>query len=910
MDNQNENIENSGENDKPAEKKQKKPKRFLKRLITFFIILLVICLGWVAFSMIGRVNAESVIPDSASLRISISNPVRLIDGILTHESLEEFTTVPALAQLVPIIASLKENSFLKNGLLRVAANGNMELALLPPEAGSGKIVAAWDLGLVSPLLRILPSISGFASIPNLYYVQAGANSRYEFRLDDMTLYIGPYRNLLFITDSAKVFESRSATHSGHAGNFNNIRPSSYDAALMISNEFISALLAEQDPGIAALLSNVEFGSRVEAGLSIHPRKLEFNLAVPLSSQQESLSRILQQRSRVPGMAESIPASAQYATILSAGTLEELYQAALIFTPGLDEALRTAENSSRFLLGLTLDDLLFSWSGNEFAVFGIEGRPHPVYAIQVADERKRQEIFDKAFKSIVLNENVRLNLDGTRIPRIEMPAFLQSLLQRWNIFIPSPYYIIHRDYFLVSESAEALLSAMRAMQRNDVLPRTTAWRNIAGGKSVASSLSLYYSLDLSVPFFLRKNTGLTDFLSLYRQGLIRMSFDRGTVNFSLSLVPGSGSGVTIMNGYPLTVGGRPSNRLSGTVKGNEGKIFFSSGNTAMALNLADNKLVELTGQGNHWIIPAEGIGGRDAINAWIVTDRGRVTLVNSDMEIIDGYPILTGHRLTSPPVTHEGKLYLCDENGYVYIIDEKGSQSVWETNFDAALRSPPSFLTVSARRETNTYAAVYPKSFIGEIWLLDANGSPYPNWPAPIAMSREEDEEEYSPGFGIGFGSPALFSHKNRLHVAFINQSGQLLIYDENAELISPFPINLEGIFYIQPVYDGEYLWLASSNGTFFRVSLEGEVLYQNIPGFSVMEEGYITVFDSDNDKTPEIYITGEGNALHAYTRNFRSLENFPLPVWGRPYFIPAQGNKKAEVIGMGMSMRLYRWQFR
>jgi len=931
MDDQNENTNNGSQDKQPD---SKKPKKRLKPVLKAFIIFIFICLAWVGFSMIGRVNAASVIPDSASLRVSIANPINLLDNILAHESLEDISTIPALVPVSSVVEALKENKILKNGFLRFIARGNMELALLPQDSGRGKVVAAWDLKLLSPLLRILPVASNFITVPHLYYVQAGSNSRFEFRTDDMTLYIGPYRNLLFITDNAQVFESRSAMHSGHAGAFGVIKPSSFDAALMLSNEFIAQLLSEQDPGIAELINNIEFDTRVEAGLSIFPRKIELRLAAPLSSRQSSISRILAQRSQVPGMAERIPADAQYAAILSAGTLEELYQAALVFTPGLDEALRTADSSSRMLLGLTLNDLLFSWSGNEFAAFALEGRPHPVYAIQINDERKRQEVFNRAFRSIVLNENVRLNLDGTRIPRIEVPEFLQSLLRRWDVFVPSPYYIIHRDYMLVSESAEALLSAVRAIQRNDVLPRTAEWRNIAGGRTSASSFNLYYSLDLSIPFFLRKNTAFSGFLSLYRQGLVRMSFDRGVTDISFSLVPGSGNGVTLVNGYPISISGRPSNRVFGTGRGEDARVFFSSGSTAFSIKTSDNSIIELSGQGTHWIIPADGIntassGGRDSsragnVAAWVVTDRGRVSLVDGNMEIVPGFPVLLGLRLSAPPVAYEGKLYLCDEGGKVYVVDERGSQKDWETSFNVALRSPPSFLSVSSRRDTTTFAAVYPKSFFGEIWLLDANGKAMPNWPAPIAVSAgrtriadnggEENEDiehdEDVSVFGIGFGSPLLFAHNNRLHVAFINQSGQLLVYDERAEMIPPFPINLDGIFFIQPVYDGEFLWLASSNGTLFRVDFEGEVLSQQIPGFAVMEEGYITVFDSNNDKTPEVFITGDGNALHGYTRNFRSLENFPLPVWGRPYFVPAQGNRRAEVFGIGMSMRLYRWQFK
>jgi outer membrane protein assembly factor BamB len=887
----------------------KKPKKFLRFLITLLCILAVLALGWTAFSMIGRVSAASVIPDPVSLRVSISNPIRLLDGILTHESLEEISTQPALAQTASVLISMKDNNILRHGLVRLAARGNLEIALLPSGADSEILAAAWDLGFFSPLLRILPVVSNIVNINGLYYVQAGSNSRFEYRLNDRTLYIGPYRNLLFVTDSPQFFESRSAVSSGNVKTFNAIKPSDYDAALMLSVDFISALLADQDAGIAAILNNIEFTSGVEAGLSIAPKKIEFRLAAALSSGQDDLSRLLGQRSRVPGMAERIPADAQYATILSAGTLEELYKTALVFTPGLDSALRTADNSSRAIIGVTLNDLLFSWLGNEFAAFGLEGRPHPVYALQIADEKKRQEIFDRAFKSIALNENVRLNLDGVRIPRIEIPEFLQSLLRRWNIFIPSPYYTIYKDYFLVSESAEALLTALRAMQRNDVLPKTAVWRNIAGGKTVSSSFSLYYSLDISVPFFLRKNTALSGFLSLYRQGLARMSFDRGVVDISLSLIPGSGGGIILVNGYPLDTGGRPSNRIYGAGRGEESRIFFTSGNTAVSMKIADNSINELSGQGNHWVIPADGVTVKEAagnVTAWVVTDRGRVTLVDGNMETVRGFPVLTGLQLSSAPAAFMGKLYLCDEDGKVYTVDENGGQGVWETSFIAALRSPPSFLALSGRRGNNVYAAVYPKSFFGEIWLLDAEGRTLPNWPKPIAV----EDGESGGSLGIGFGSPLLFAHNNRVHAAFVNQSGQLLVYDEDAALVPPFPISLNGVFFQQPVFDGEFLWLVSSDGTLFRISMDGEVLYQNIPGFSVKEEGFITFFNSGGDKVPEIYITGEGNALYAYTRHFRSLEGFPLPVWGRPLFIPGQGNRKAEIFGIGMDRRLYRWQFK
>jgi hypothetical protein len=156
----------------------------------------------------------------------------------------------------------------------------------------------------------------------------------------------------------------------------------------------------------------------------------------------------------------------------------------------------------------------------------------------------------------------------------------------------------------------------------------------------------------------------------------------------------------------------------------------------------------------------------------------------------------------------------------------------------------------------------------------------------------------------------LFAHNNRIHAAFVTQAGELSVFDENAGAVAPFPIDLEGVFYLQPVFDGGFLWLVSAGGTLFQISLEGEVLYQPIPDFQVMEEGWLGAVDVDGDKSPEIFVSGEGNALHGYSRNFRSLDGFPLPVWGRPLFADLNGDGKIECAGIGMDHLLYRWQFR
>ena len=874
-------------------------------MIALLCALVALPLFWIAGSLAGRFDPESVIPESYLVRVTIPDPLRLLDGILTHESLPEIIDLPAtpLSAIKPLLAASRANRLTVNPLLRFAAQGTLEGVLLEGRtdtdaAAAGPFLAVWDSGLCAPLLRIIPLAFRFAPPPNWYAVRAGKFSRFEYRLEGgKTLFIKMRRNLLVVSDSERLFTAAAGGQRLAAARPRALDTALFDAAFIASPSFLNDMLAGQDSAIAAVLGTMQFDAPVEAGVSLSSRNLELVLSAAAVSRVPAVARILEQRSRIPGIAEYLPASTQYGTILSAGTLAELYEAAAVFSgPALGESVRQADRSSRAALGMSLDELLFSWTGTEFAVFGMEGRPHPVYAVRIANEQKREEVFRRAFKTVVLNENTRLNLDGVRIPRIETPEFLQALLRRWNFRVPAPCYTIHNGYLLLSESADALLAALRAMQKNDVLPKTAIWRNLAGTGPDASAFSLYYSLDRSLPFFLRGNTAVSGFLGLYRQGLVRLGFDRGTARLSLSLAPGSGSGIALMSGYPLAPGPNPLNRVYGvnTGKAGESRILVSREGAALAVNPVDNSIREFEGQGQKWLIPAGTGGSKSAESAWVVSLQGQVTLVDSDMEPARGFPLLTGLRLSAPPASYGARLFLCGEDGKVHTVDAKGTVSAWETAFAAAIRSPPSFLAIP--KTSRVLAAVYPKSFFGEIWLLDMGGKPLPNWPAPVS--------------GIAFGSPLLFLYNSRVCAAFVTQAGDLSVFTEDAALLPPFPIHLDGVFYLQPVFDGDYLWLVSADGTLFRVSSGGETLHQRISGLSVMEEGSLTLFDTDGDHIAEIFITGEGNALHGYSRNFRSLEGFPLPVWGRPLFADLNGDGKVEITGVGMDKLLYRWQFK
>jgi hypothetical protein len=877
--------------------------------IIFFVIVGVPLIVW-GVSFIGRVEPDSIIPDSFDLYISVPNPVDLAEKVLNHESLPEIMAVQELAPFVPALIDFDNSGLLRNRFVRFAAKGRLDAAVLE----EGRILASWNMGDLSPLLRFLPVIAGRLTIPKLYYVQAGKNSRFEYRMDNgTTFYIGPCKNLLILSNDSTLFESvlqgTSRDRDIRKSSAKDFFARDYDIAFLLSSSALSSFIGAADPKIASAVNLLRFPGAVEASLRVLPNQLEFSIFTPLDSDNPALRTIIERNSAAAGLTGIIPENTQYLTLLSAGPLREILGAgSAVSGAEFDRIYNQADSAAKTLFGLTLDDILCSWSGSEFAVFGLEGRPNPVIAVEIRDEAKRREIFNRIFQSIFIEENISLNLDGNRIPRIQVPGFLAAFLKWLNVEVPAPYYTVHDNYLLVSESAEPLLAAVNAIRGNSVLPKTELWRTLAGnsGPSRSSgdlnSFSLYYSLDRSLPFFLRGNTIAASVLRLYRQGLVRLSLKQRTVRISLSVIPGAGKGIVPVPGFPVEAGGRAENRLYGVRSGQESRLLLVRDNSALALNLSDRAFSEMPNTGRDgsllYVMPPEaenfsaGNPGGDGGIAWVVNSQGRVSLADKNMESLRGFPVITGVRLSSPPAAHGGNLYISGEDACVYTVDKQGAVSRWETKFRTPLLSPPSFM----EWENSSYAASYPKSFLGELWLQDLSGNPLPGWPVFAS--------------GIAFGSPELFGSGGRLLMAFITQAGELTVYTEDAVPLPAFPLNLEGVFYVQPVFDGEFLWLLNDRGTLYQISLEGEVLSQEIPRLSVKENGYITTADVDGDGVREIFFSGEGNVLYGYKRNFMSLDGFPLPVRGKPVIGDINGDGKIECAGVGMDNRIYMWQFR
>ena len=883
-------------------------------LAVVFSLIVFVPLGFVAVSFIGRSSPVSAIPEGFSLGVRVPRFSETLERLADHETVGEILSDPAFTAAVPLVTLLRDSSFFGKRALLGALNGELAAGLYP----DGHWAVSFDTGRLSSFLSLLPSFMGRVNVPNLYYVQAGKLSRFEYRDPSGAVVYAVVRgNLLMASDSSAMLELMIA---GPAANTalvtHQFSKRSFNAGILANPDFIAASLPAEDPILGPLVRSLSWDGYSEVTVSVQCDRLDLSVSARVTSGLQSVSDLMAKDSAVPALLSRLPASTQYETLLSAGNVNSLLAAYCDLDPRAAANLESADRASRLLFGIGLNELLFDWIGPDVAVFGLEGRPKPVFALQIADEGARKRAFDRLLSSVAVTGDDSTVLDGYRISRLKLPDFLSGLLTMFSVRLPSPYWIVDDGYFLASESPETLLAAVSSRRKGETLARNETWQNLAGNESSRVSASLFYTLDRSVPFFLKGTGPVQRVLGLYAQGCLSVRWTAGTITMNLSAVPGTGGGLAPIPGFPLIPGadrggepvagsndrGNPAPRPSlGTAvgvirfakKGGLRIVCVEGGSALSAYDPAAGSWSRYA-PGRPLTFTFDPETAPDTPNdpsIWAVTDEGEVSLLDGNLKPVAGFPVVTGIRPTAKPAAFNGTLYLADPDSSLRAVSSDGTVTAVSMPFTDPIRSPPSFLTDGK----TTTMAMYPKSFFSQVWLTDETGAPKTGWPQTVT--------------GIAYGSPVLFGSVSKPQVAFITQAGDLFLFDGEGAVKPNFPARLEGVFYAQPVWDGAYLWCLSADGTLWRVSPEGEVLSQSIPDFKA-EGAHLVSADADRDGSPEIFVTGDGNALYGYSASFGLLGGFPLAAWGEPWFGDLNGDGDMDCLAVTMDNTIAGWQFR
>jgi len=879
----------------------KKKKPFIVKLLLtiLFIILgllLVIC-GWLSFCALQKDSSVKALPNNYSLYIRTDSIYHAAEPLIDLKAMDVVLADPQFSNFRSDFYKIRESKLRKNKLLAFALSRRVDAALYE----DNNYVAIIDMGFLSGVTRLYPLVKNFISVPNLTYIQNENGSHLEYKVDDsMTIYIKIRKNLLIISANADLFNTATSFDNSTEFTVEELKAMQEKLTqpfrIVANGKKLINLFAGENPYIkfvANSLSEKEL-SKIEFGIS--DENIKIDLKVPFEKSEadaNALMSLISKRSEVPDLLPKLPSSVQYFTIINFGSLSELKEVAFtVMDEGQKDVQKLwneANNIAKVVFKDSLDNILFSWTSDEYAVLGLEGKPDPVFAIKVSDEKRRQLVFESLISSIILQTDNSLLLDGIRLPRIEFPEFITNLLRALNINLPKPYYMVKDGYIYFSQSPENLISINAALKNGAKLDKDDIWQKLSGNKLNPASLSLYYNLERSVPFFVKGNSLFNKILQLYNIGKIDISTKDSVITVALNSISCESNQTQKVEGFPLSLEG---NALPVLYKSNSAKsklIYWQmKPNLLKSLNTGSLEINERVLDSLSYITLASGETYKNCSgDIWAVTKDGLVYLIDDKFEDVKGFPIMTGVETTCQPTVYQNNLVLVGQDNIITLVNEKGELKEYDFDIADQIKTSPSVY--------KDYLAIYEKGFLGGIHLIKNNAGSL--------------EDSMIPVEGIGFGSPCIFEAFQEIYVAFITQAGELSVWDAEGNLQEGYPQLLDGVFFMNVKYVNDSLLALSEDGTLFKIGLNGSVIKVKIPNLSA-KSGYLTITDYDGDKSDDIFLSGESNAIYGLNTNLEYLGGFPITGYGVPVFIDLNGDKKVDSISLSIDNKLNAWKIK
>ena len=892
------------------DKKKKEPKKrnfFVKLILTILKILAVIIIIlalWCTFSALDRKKSVSMIPGDFSVYMHTDSVYDCINPLIDLQAADIFLSAPDKSDIRGIIMTLRESEYRNNPIVKILASRKIDAALYTEEDNSGIFVASVDFGVLSSITRLTDLVLPRIQIEDLYTSYTNGISYYEYKAGAVSYYFKPVKNLIVASNDLshfiKALEGKNDIHytKQQIELFN--KKVSEPVKLIIDAKKLAVAFTKDNELLGSLSDILSSNLLSLLTFKITDSEITLNIEVPTESSDllnvkdnyKNTAQLLTSNSTVPSIISRMSSSVQYYTLLNIGTLGQLKDA---FFPMIDAdtnisgVWNTANGFARSLLGTTLDDLLFSWSGKELAVLGIEGLNDPVFAIQISDEAKRKEVFETAFDSFLIKENKSLILNGVRIPRLELPGFFQSILKILKISLPKPYYLVYNNYVFFSQSAESISTIYSTFEGGTNISHNPNYKMVADKKNQETGISLFYDLERSRPFFINSNSSLSQILELYTIGKTDLVVKDNKLIFKLNAASRRAGSLKNIPGFPMDLSGEHSSTALNAPVSKPSTIFWvENGQLVKSLDAKKTKI-------SSYALPSKVkafnavAGKQNKEQVIILTEDNEIYLLTSELELEKPYPVkLTGDAIDYPYFTGT-TAYVPLEDG---TISKVVSKSVTKLNFNLDEFSPEK-TTVFYDGKTG---AVYEKGFLGKLYIIYRDKCI--NSDSPITITK------------IGFGVPAVFeAADNLLYAGFISQSGDLTISKiENGSVVDSYTDKLEGLFYTNLVAHNGFFYALSSDGQVFKINIvSGDTTSVQLDNVST-KDSRIHIQTVDN--RTYICVSIDGNMIYAFSENLELMPGFPVAGTGVPAFADVNGDGYLDCFALTIDNKINAWNLR
>jgi hypothetical protein len=403
-------------------------KKFIKY---FFLIVFFLLAAYFIYCLITNYSPERALPPEPQAVVSVTRPKKIL---YEYEFLlEEYPEIKNIKKFLPFIP-----------------NFNTTVVKL----ASGPVLIV-DFGYYRGILDVFFLVKNwFLNEGNGIYLEENPVLRkedpdsYILKNGRETLgFMARKRNLIIVSPFLKSFRTALANMGG-----DHPKPElnqSGDINIFFRTNRMLRELANLYPQIGFLKSVLEknkYGT-VEIYLEEDRIKMETNLrfSEPENYQEKVIARMLSQERGEPTIESIVPLRSSSFVSFTVENIADVYRYLVVLFkdyPELFSTLQTGNKALKFLADKDMNQLLFSWMGQEVATVALSDLANPIMVIQVKDA----DAFRKNFKDFIGDKVTRTG--EHTVFRIELPGIFNFLK---SIFAPSvqlPYFSMIRDRFLL------------------------------------------------------------------------------------------------------------------------------------------------------------------------------------------------------------------------------------------------------------------------------------------------------------------------------------------------------------------------------------------------------------------------------------------------------------------------------
>ena len=806
---------------------------------------------------------------------------------------------PDLAVYRGTISDVRGLALTRSPVLRRLVDVHADVALLPDR----KLLVVLDLGwrgILTPLARLVGPV---LKLKGFSYLNDSGISLYRYTTGTVTIHAAFMENVVVVALDEQVVKdalARRAAGTGLAARASRdlldrlkLRSSRAVRVVLDTPTLSSELLAGSDAG-AAILSALQLPGQSVVEAEGHVDRFSLGASLPVAPGMPEVARVLGAAHSPLGVLRYVPASATLLTVSNLAPTGDLYRlAAAVLGAEVSDIYKKADDGARTVLGMGIDELVFSWAGAEVGAFTLPSSNSQVYFVKITDTGAYTRAMDKLTGSIAAGKDSSLVMDGVRVDRLTIPWYVGLILSALGVDAPEPYFVVRGDYFFLSMDAQNLAAVVKAGETGTNIARVGgAFARLTQGIPADPSALVWWDSSQGLPFFVSRTGTLADLLRVYGSGVAVVRVSPSELRVALVTESTPRGAAQPIAGFPLSV--------EGGVTGDPLAFRFSDGGPVLlawmrdrsTLVLADTsgaKLAEARLDADSVILPEQA--GPGVLNAiWAVSPGGTVWRFGPKLEPFPSFPVATGTASPMPPTLLKDSLALYSRtDSDLLLVGPDGSRHLLGAKFDSPLLAPPYF--------AGGRIASYPKSFDARVHLMDTSGRELPGWPVQAA--------------GISFCSPRIVRSGDSVVVTFLTQAGVLGAWDESGVAVPSFPVTLPGVYYATPEAissDGRTELVAlSQDGLLSEIGMDGKVVRQTRVADLDGKVARIRVADLDGNGRQEILLYGSGAFMEGYDSALQPLPGFPVKGVTLPQLVDINRDGSTDLVSAGLDGKIYAY---